>query len=463
MNQTLFSVLIVDDEPALLEVFTRMAERSGEIALQTSVSTAEALEVLQVRTFDAIIVDYDMPEIDGIRFLKILRSRGDTTPVIIYTGEGREHTAIEALNSGANFYLKKGEDARTQFGELVSMVKAAVGRNYLGRPLGTTRRIIDDMIRFIADPGFAIDSKGLVIAWNEPMEQLTGVPASAMVGKGDLAYAEPFFGKKRKMLVNLVFEPDEEIRRQKYMLVSRVPKGPVIAVTRGERRDGSTWTIWSKAMPIFDGQGNFVAVVALMRDVTSTFSDVVIREPAGDALPAVPEAVSKNRAGLLFNRIMGKATTQFREGVSLMRNGKKFLEAIAAFDRALAIDEKFAQAWNERGICYRELNDYTNALKSCLRAVELDPGNPEMLFTLGMTLEQIGVMHKNSRYIDSAIQVFRMVTDQLPDNLDAWNHLGICFKELGREEDAKYHFDRARDIRLWKSDTPIVSGRSGYL
>jgi CheY-like chemotaxis protein/Flp pilus assembly protein TadD len=461
MDPPLFSVLLVDDEPALLEVFSHIAERSREVTMQTAASAKDALRLLQERRFDAIIVDYDMPETNGIEFLRILRSRGDTVPVIIYTGEGSEQTAIEALNSGANFYLKKSEDARMQFRELVAIVKAAV--NNPGRAFGTTQRIITGMVNFASDPMFAIDRGGIVLAWNDAMEQLTDVPASAIAGKGDLVYAEPFFGTKRKMLINLIFESDDAIREQQYMLVNREPEGPVIAVTRGKKRDGSEWTLWTKAMPIFDGQGDFIAAVATVRDVTSTFSDVVIRETAGDAKPATPAEGQKKPAGRLFDKILCKAPADYRKGVVLMVNEKKYREAIAAFDRSLRINEKFAQAWNDRGVCYRQLNDYTSALKSCLRAVELDSENPELLFTLGTTLEQIGVLYKSTKYLDSAVQVLKMVISQLPNNMDAWNHLGICYKEMGREEEAKFHFDRVRDINISKKDMPIVSRRNEYL
>jgi tetratricopeptide (TPR) repeat protein len=101
-------------------------------------------------------------------------------------------------------------------------------------------------------------------------------------------------------------------------------------------------------------------------------------------------------------------------------------------------------------VIYRELNDYTNALRSCLRA-ELDSGNPELLFTLGVTFEQIGILAVSTKYLNSAIQVFKMVVNQLPNNLDAWNYLGVCYKEIGLEEDAKFYFNRARDIKLWKN------------
>jgi len=59
-----------------------------------------------------------MPETNGIDFLKLIRSRDDPIPFILFTGRGREEVVIEALNSGADFYLQKGGDPSSQFKEL---------------------------------------------------------------------------------------------------------------------------------------------------------------------------------------------------------------------------------------------------------------------------------------------------------------------------------------------------------
>jgi DNA-binding response OmpR family regulator len=465
MNTEPTSVLLIDDDVALLEMIKLMSERSREMTIQTAQSAKEALTTLAQKSFDVIIVDYDMPEISGIEFLKILRKHGDTTPIILFTGLGGEYAAIEALNNGANFLLKKGEDPRHQFRELVIMVKRAMERSSLGRALGTTQRIIADMINFSSDASFAVDREGKVVAWNDSMEQMTDIPANAMMGKGDNIYSEPFFGTRKKMLVNLVFESDDEIKRQKYMLVSRVPKGPVIAVIRGQKKDGGEWTLWMKAMPVYDSQGQFIASVGTIRDVTTTFSDVVIRDSRVDEAAQLAEVASPNikkpKAGL-FNKILGKSSSYYKEGVILYVKEKKYAEAIATFDKALEGDNKLAHAWNDRGTCFREMGDHTSALKSLLRAVELSPDNPEFLFNLGETLEMIGIMYMSNKYLDSAIQTFKMVVNQMPNNASAWNHLGICFKEMGKADESKFYFDRARDITLWKKDTPIKRKRDDY-
>lgn len=460
----MFSVLLIDDEPDILNVFSLLAKRAGDMTIHTAASAHEGFRHLENNRYDAIIVDYDIPEINGIQFLKILRSRRDTTPVIFFTGAGREHTAIEALNNGADFYLKKADDPpHQQYRQLAEMVKSAVEGTYLGRSVGTTRKVIEEMVRFMSDPGFAIDRDGSVIAWNDSLEQLTDIPATEMMGRRDCVYAEPFFGMRKKTLLDLVHASDEEIKKHQYMLISRIQKGPVIAVTKGQRKDGRDWTLWTKAMPLFDGQGNFIATVGTIKDVTNTFSDVVIKGTDGQQ-PAPPPSggATPPASGGLIDRILGKATAQYKEGAILMGRKKDFDGAIAAFDRALQIDGNLAHAWNDRGICYREKGDHTMALKSCLKAVELASENVECLYTLGETLETIGLLHMNSKYLDSATQIFKMVVNIVPNNMAAWNHLGVCYKEMGKHEEAKFYFDRARDIHLWNKNTPIPCKRSEY-
>ncbi len=120
------TVLYIDDEPELLEIGKLFLEESNDIFVTTADSATDALDLLQNKKFDAIISDYQMPLMDGITFLKMLRQRGDTTPFIIFTGRGREEIVIEALNSGADFYLQKGGEFKSLFTELSHKVVHAI-------------------------------------------------------------------------------------------------------------------------------------------------------------------------------------------------------------------------------------------------------------------------------------------------------------------------------------------------
>jgi CheY-like chemotaxis protein len=98
-------ILYVDDEPALLELGKRYLERSRNFTVDTAVSAAEAITKLQSRSYDGIISDYQMPEMDGIAFLKYVRAHYECLPFILFTGRGREEVVIDAVNNGADFYI----------------------------------------------------------------------------------------------------------------------------------------------------------------------------------------------------------------------------------------------------------------------------------------------------------------------------------------------------------------------
>jgi PAS domain S-box-containing protein len=122
-------VLVVDDEPDLCELTKEFLERQGGLKVDIAHSVKEGRAAMNECRYDAIVSDYQMPGEDGIRFLKTLRAREDTVPFILFTGRGREEVVIEALNEGADAYLQKGGDVRSQFVELEHKVREAVRRD----------------------------------------------------------------------------------------------------------------------------------------------------------------------------------------------------------------------------------------------------------------------------------------------------------------------------------------------
>jgi len=124
----MISVLYVDDEQGLLELAKIFLEDSGEFRVETSISARKVLDSPKIPSYDAIVSDYQMPEMDGIAFLKIVRERFGNIPFILFTGRGREEVVIEALNNGADFYLQKGGEPTAQFAELSNKIRYAVAR-----------------------------------------------------------------------------------------------------------------------------------------------------------------------------------------------------------------------------------------------------------------------------------------------------------------------------------------------
>lgn len=121
------SVLYVDDEPDLLELGKLFLEQGGQFTVTTAESGAIALELMKNHSFDAIVSDYQMPECNGIRFLRHVRHESDI-PFILFTGKGREEVVVEAINSGVDFYLQKGGDTKALFAELGHKINQAISR-----------------------------------------------------------------------------------------------------------------------------------------------------------------------------------------------------------------------------------------------------------------------------------------------------------------------------------------------
>jgi PAS domain S-box-containing protein len=142
----MISVLFVDDEPPLLDITQIFLEKDGRMQVTLSESARDALVKLESGIYDIIVSDYEMPEMNGIDFLKAVKARNLNLPFIIFTGRGREHVAIEALNFGASFYLQKGGDPKSQFAELRNMIVQAVERKKAEEEVRLNERRLATMI-----------------------------------------------------------------------------------------------------------------------------------------------------------------------------------------------------------------------------------------------------------------------------------------------------------------------------
>ena len=441
----MLSVLLIDDQNSLLEVMHPLLERIGQMKVKTALSAKEALDLLVSTTFDAMIVDYDLPDLNGIEFLKIIRAKGNTTPVIIFTGVGREYAAIEALNNGADFFLKKDDDVQDQLLDMVHMIRQAVDRRNMGRGPGTTQKILSDAFNFFHQPAFVIDREGNVIVWNKAMAALTGIREADILGKGDWEYSIPFFGHRSPMLSDLIFQDDATILENHYTIIEQ-DKGTITAWTKATPEEGRQTVLWMTSTALYDSKGIFIGVMGRVRDVTEEMGTELLNIPAKTISGAESSGAPLSSKAGMFDKILGKAKTNYRKGMRLSFWEGKYAEAIPYFDKAIEIDPLHAYFWHDRGVCYRVLGKDAEALRNFDRAVELAPDDEEFLFSRAEMLKTIGMLRQRQDLLESAVQILNRVVEKNPNHAEAWNCLGICSKELGKELLSRQYFDKSRDL-----------------
>jgi two-component system, sensor histidine kinase and response regulator len=129
-------VLIVDDDPALLEALPETLRlRMADLQVDTTDSGPAALERLRETDYDALVVDIKMPGMDGLELLTEIKRICPDTPTILITGHGDHDLAVDALRAGAQDYVTKPID-RDYF---VASLRRAIECHKLSREVATKR------------------------------------------------------------------------------------------------------------------------------------------------------------------------------------------------------------------------------------------------------------------------------------------------------------------------------------
>jgi PAS domain S-box-containing protein len=163
-------VLHVDDEVGFLDLVSFFLKREGDFEIDTATTAESALEKMQSENYDAVVVDYSLPGMDGLELLKILRAKGLQIPFVLFTGRGKEETAVQALNCGADFYLQKGANPQLQFTELVNMLRRSVQGNRSEAASREGERFLSSVFSSIQDGISVLDKDLNILRVNQTME-----------------------------------------------------------------------------------------------------------------------------------------------------------------------------------------------------------------------------------------------------------------------------------------------------
>jgi prepilin-type processing-associated H-X9-DG protein len=105
-------ILLVDDEPNVVKSCARMLELEG-FAVEGITSGAQAVDRYREQSFDLVLTDLKMPDVDGLDVLTAIREINPGAAVVIFTAYGTKESVVEALRLGAREFLEKPLDTKS--------------------------------------------------------------------------------------------------------------------------------------------------------------------------------------------------------------------------------------------------------------------------------------------------------------------------------------------------------------
>ena len=181
-------ILIVDDEPLNLDLLDQELAEMGHVT-ERAIDGSEALAKLDTVNPDLVLLDYQMPGMNGIRVLREIRRRDQNLPVVIITAYGTIERAVEAVKAGANDFITKPFDPE----HLARVVKKALERaqlqsevEFFAQELGGRYRLVAGkkalMVQTIDEAGKAAGGKSTVLLLVRAGPARKSLPARFRIG-----------------------------------------------------------------------------------------------------------------------------------------------------------------------------------------------------------------------------------------------------------------------------------------
>ena len=162
MSSKIIHILHVDDNTDFLKITKHYLEKQSEKTIKVdSFDNPElVLSQLDQKEYDVIVSDLEMPGLNGLDLLTQLREKYPQYPFIMFTGRGREEVAIQALNLGVNYYIKKGRDVKSQYRELIHIIQAVVRQTSIEKALDVSKTQNQAILDALPDLMFRFNQQG---------------------------------------------------------------------------------------------------------------------------------------------------------------------------------------------------------------------------------------------------------------------------------------------------------------
>jgi PAS domain S-box-containing protein len=184
MDKQRYHVLIVDDSPVDRETYRGLLTRAGAVEYHFTETDAgeEGLRLARELRPDCVLLDYQLPDADGLDLLAELSRTAAEGPlaVLMLTGQGDEAVAVQAMKRGAQDYLIKG---RMTAPELSAAVQNAIEKVGLLRKVDRARELFRLAVEASPSAMLLVDAEGRVVLANAQAERSFGYAREELLGR----------------------------------------------------------------------------------------------------------------------------------------------------------------------------------------------------------------------------------------------------------------------------------------
>lgn len=209
-------LLLAEDERDMSNVLTTILKHSG-YEVDLAENGQEALDLSMKNNYDCMVMDIMMPVMDGLTALKILRSKGDVTPVILLTAKSEIDDRISGLDSGADDYLTKPFSV----GELLARIRSLTRR---GQDMSPSKLNVGST---------SLDSEEQELSFHNSI-RLSGKETKLM----KLLMLNPLKGLDTKFIFDKIWSKEEDVDESVVWIYISYLRGKLLAVMSDLQIDG---------------------------------------------------------------------------------------------------------------------------------------------------------------------------------------------------------------------------------
>jgi diguanylate cyclase (GGDEF)-like protein/PAS domain S-box-containing protein len=214
-------------------------------SVQHARTAQEAQELLKRNTFAGVVVDYSLPETNGLVLQQWIIRQGLEVPVIVISGEGDERVATEALKQGAYDYIVKSEESLSSLGAVVHQVLH-------GHELEQRAQILQQIVENASEAIITMKTDGQILTANRAVEM-------TFLYRPEEVISQPF---------TLLFPEDRPDQQARRMLETGAAGRSWQGELPARRKDGSVFPAQMSCSVLRDRSGHTRCLIGIVRDVT---------------------------------------------------------------------------------------------------------------------------------------------------------------------------------------------------